>query len=252
MVKPVKLYFVSDAHLGFPDHEKSLVRERMLVSFLKKAAEDATDIYLLGDIFDFWFEYSKVVPKYFTRLLGTIAEITDKGITVHFFTGNHDMWTFGYLEKECGVTLHKGCTITEYEGKRFFISHGDGLGPDDKGYKRLKIIFNSRILQWLFSRFHPNFSFWFAHKWSYNSRIKEKPEGYTFQGEEKERLLKYSGRKLEDNHFDYFIFGHRHVPYISKLNETSSFVLLGDWLRHFTYAVYDGNSIELKKYGNDA
>lgn len=248
MDKPPKLYFVSDAHLGFPDHATSLKREKELVKLLEAAEQDATEIYLLGDIFDFWFEYRHVVPRYFTRLLGTIARITDKGIPVHFFCGNHDMWTFGYLEKECGVILHRDRQVVEYNGKRIFIAHGDGMGPDDKGYKRLKRVFSSGVLQWLFARFHPNFAFWLGKKWSYNSRMKERQEDYTFQGEEKERLILYSKRKLEKEAFHGFVFGHRHVPYHTRIGESCDLILLGDWLHHFTYAVYDGQRWELKNW----
>ena len=243
-----KIYFVSDAHLGFPNHAASLEREKKLVSFLRETAADATEIYLLGDIFDFWFEYSQVVPRNFTRLLGTIAELNDKGIKVHFFIGNHDMWTFGYLEQECGVILHRDRLITEYNGKRFFIAHGDGMGPGDKGYKRLKRVFNSPVMQWLFARFHPNFSFRIARKWSHSSRLNEKAEDMQFKGEDQERLLQYALRKTESEHFDFFIFGHRHVPFYKQIGDKTHFVMLGDWLNHFTYAVFDGNEIHLKEY----
>lgn len=240
---------MSDAHLGFPNHAESLKREKKLVSFLKETASDATEIFLLGDIFDFWFEYRHVVPRNFTRLLGTLGELSDKGIKVHFFTGNHDLWTFGYLEQECGVILHRDRLIAEFNGKRFFMAHGDGMGPGDKGYKRLKMIFTSRTLQWMFARFHPNFAFWIGRRWSYNSRMKEKPEDFSFKGEEQERLLQYAIRKNESDPYDCFVFGHRHVPYHKIIGNNTHFVMLGDWLHHFTYAVFDGNEIQLKHYG---
>jgi UDP-2,3-diacylglucosamine hydrolase len=243
-----KLYFVSDAHLGFPDHATSLVREKKLIAFLKEASADAKEIFLVGDIFDYWYEFKSVVPRGFTRLLGTISEITDSGIKVHFFAGNHDMWSFGYLEKECGVMFHKDEYIAEYNGKRFIVAHGDGMGPHDKGYKFLKKIFTSKVLRWMFSRLHPNFNLWYGQSWSYRRRKREKPEEYTFLGEEKEHLLQYSLHLLEKEHYDYMIYGHRHVPYHKRHNDKTDIVLLGDWLHHYTYAVYDGTGIELKYF----
>lgn len=250
MSERTKIYFVSDAHLGLPNHNESLKRERKLIDLLHKMSVDAKEIILLGDIFDFWFEYKKVVPRGFTRILGTMGQLTDQGITLRFFTGNHDMWTFGYLESECGVIVHRGTLKTEYNGKKFFIAHGDGLGPGDNGYKRLKRVFNSKIMQWLFARFHPNFSFYIAQRWSHRSRMQDTEEDYTFQGEEKERLLHYARRKLEKEHFDFFVFGHRHVPLLIELDGGSKYVSLGDWLQHFTYAEFDGTDIKLNKYDN--
>lgn len=252
MAERTKIYFLSDAHLGFPDYKESLVRERILVECLQKMAIDAKEIILLGDIFDFWFEYKKVVPRGFTRILGELGQITDMGITVRFFKGNHDMWTFGYLEKECGVLVHKGKYKAEYNGKKFFIAHGDGLGPGDKGYKRLKRVFDSKLMQWVFARFHPNFSFMIAQKWSFKSRMSDTEEDYTFQGEEKERLLQYAKRKLSKTHYDYFVFGHRHVPLMVDMEQGAKYISLGDWLHHFTYAEFDGENISLKHYVHGA
>ncbi|PKP23010.1 MAG: UDP-2,3-diacylglucosamine hydrolase [Bacteroidetes bacterium HGW-Bacteroidetes-21] len=252
MTEKSKIYFVSDAHLGFPNAKESLLRERLLVELLQKMAIDAKEIILLGDIFDFWFEYKKVVPRGFTRLMGTLGLLTDQGITIRFFKGNHDMWTFGYLEKECGVIIHHGKHKTEYFGKKFFIAHGDGLGPGDKGYKRLKRVFNSKFMQWFFARFHPNFSFTIAQKWSFSSRLSDTVEDYTFQGEENERLLHYARRKLKKEPFDFFVFGHRHVPLLIDMDNGAKYVSLGDWLHHFTYAEFDGNIMKLNVYPHAA
>ncbi|MCX7862126.1 MAG: UDP-2,3-diacylglucosamine diphosphatase [Bacteroidales bacterium] len=246
-----KIYFVSDAHLGFPNHSESLKREKLLVQWLNEIKNDATEIYLLGDIFDFWFEYKRVVPKGFTRFFGKIAEITDNGIPVHFFTGNHDLWIFDYLPSEIGIIVHRDREIREINGKRLFIAHGDGLGPSDAGFKVLKKIFKNKTAQWLFARIHPNFAVRMAIRWSQHNRYNENPQQQTFLGKEKERLIQYAYRKLEQQHYDFFIFGHRHIPIYLKLNDKSTFINLGDWLNHFTYAVFDGKDVTLKSYNND-
>lgn len=248
MNKQTKIYFVSDAHLGFPNYEESRKREQLLVRWLDEISKDATEIYLLGDIFDFWFEYKRVVPKGFTRLLGKIAELTDRGITVHFFTGNHDLWVFDYLPKETGVIVHRDRQIRIINGKKFFIAHGDGLGPSDIGFKYLKKIFKNKFAQWLFARIHPNFAIRLAIKWSQHNRYSEDPQNFNFLGEDKERLIQYAKRKLEKEHYDFFIFGHRHVPIIFPLSSNSLFINLGDWLNHFTFAIFDGNTVQLLSY----
>jgi len=246
--KPLKIYFVSDAHLGFPNHQESLKREKLLVEWLNMVSKDATEIYLLGDIFDFWFEYKHVVPRGFTRFLGKLSEICDKGIKVHFFTGNHDMWIFDYLPKEVGLIVHKDREVRIINQKRFFIAHGDGLGPEDTTFKLLKKIFKNKTAQWIFARIHPNFAVKLAIKWSHSNRYKESLEKQNFLGVDKERLIQYAYRKLEEQHYDIFIFGHRHIPFELKLNKKSTFINLGDWIKHFTYAEFDGNNIKLKYF----
>ncbi|NLA23647.1 MAG: UDP-2,3-diacylglucosamine diphosphatase [Bacteroidales bacterium] len=239
-----KIYFLSDAHLGIPDFESSLEREKLLVKWLEEVSLDAKEIYLLGDIFDFWFEYKKLAPRGFTRFLGTLAKLTDSGVKIYFFTGNHDMWVFDYLPKETGVIICREPEIKEFSGKRFYIAHGDGLGPFDKKFKLLKRVFKSKTCQWFFKRLHPNFSFWIAQSWSRNSRKKHKlPEHPNF---EEEWLVKYARMVLEEQHIDHFVFGHRHIPYQYQLNEKSSITNLGDWLINFSYAVFDGE--ELKQF----
>ncbi len=242
---------MSDAHLGFPNAEESLKREKMLVQWLTEISSDASEIYLLGDIFDFWFEYKRVVPKGYIRLLGKIAEITDSGIPVHFFTGNHDLWIFNYLPSEIGITLHHDREIREINGKKLFIAHGDGLGPSDKGFKYLKQVFINPVAQWLFARIHPNFAVRLATRWSQHNHYHESVEDVTFLGEDKERLIQYANRKLQQEHFDFFIFGHRHIPLEIELQEHAKFINLGDWLYHFTYAVFDGNNIYLHEFKNN-
>jgi len=241
-----KIYFASDVHLGLPNYESSLKREKIFVKWLDEIKDDAQEIYLLGDIFDFWFEYKRAIPKGFSRFLGKLCEITDAGIPVHFFTGNHDMWIFDYLPKETGVILHKKPLLTELSGKKFYLSHGDGVGPGDPMYKLLKKIFASRLSQWLFARFHPNIGIWIANRWSSHSRYSR--ETRPFEGEDKEWIIIHSKELLQQEHFDYMIYGHRHFPTDIIINKTTRYINLGDWLSHFTYAVFDGKEIYLKEY----
>ncbi|QKG79292.1 UDP-2,3-diacylglucosamine diphosphatase [Tenuifilum thalassicum] len=246
MSQDKKIYFASDLHLGLPNLEKSLPREKMFVSWLDEIYPSTSELYLLGDIFDFWFEYRRVVPKGYTRFLGKIAQFTDSGIPVHFFTGNHDVWMFDYFEKELGVTIHREPIVRELLGARFLLAHGDGLGPGDPGYKLLKRIFTSPTLQWLFAKLHPNFSLWFGNQWSVSSRY-SKEITHNFRGEE-EQITKFSRIKLSDEHFDFFIFGHWHSPIIYPLADNSNLTVLGDWLVSNTYGVWDGEQFNLMRY----
>ena len=250
MTEKKNIYFASDVHLGTPNHKESLVRERLFVKWLDEIKNDAKEIYLLGDIFDFWYEYKHVAPRGFTRTLGKIAEITDSGTPVHFFAGNHDLWIFDYLTEETGVILHREKLIKEFNGKKFLLAHGDGLGPHDKGFKRMKKVFTNGFAQWMFSRIHPNFAFWVAKKWSRSSRDSYSKSQMQFKGEDGEWLILYAKEKLKTQHYDYFIFGHRHVPIDIKIGESSQFINLGDWLYNYTYAVFDGSKLELKKYSD--
>ena len=243
-----KIYFASDAHFGLEGPAGSLSREKLFVKWLEKIRNDALEVYLLGDIFDFWFEYRQVVPRGYTRVLGKIAELTDSGIPVHFFTGNHDIWVFDYLPGETGMIIHKGPYVTELYGKKFYLAHGDGLDEDDTGFRIMKRIFTNPLLQWLFARLHPNFAIWFGHKWSHRSRY-SKELITPFQGEDKEEHMIFANRMLENEHFDYFVFGHRHIPLDLPLkNGSSRYINLGDWLWHFSYAVFDGNTMEIRKF----
>ena len=245
-----KIYFLSDAHLGLPPHEKSLKREKLLTKWLEETRKDAHSIYLLGDIFDYWFEYRKVVPRGFTRLLGKISEITVSGIPVYFFTGNHDVWVFDYLPSETGIEVFRKPLHIEINGKKFFIAHGDGLGPYDKGYNIIKWIFTCRLLQWLYARIHPNASTAFAHTWSKHSRL-SKDAFLPFMGEEKEFQILFSKDLLKTEHFHYFVYGHRHLPIDITIGENSRLICLGDWFINFTYAVFDGKDMELMAYPKD-
>jgi UDP-2,3-diacylglucosamine hydrolase len=241
------IYFASDAHFGLPSPVESIPRERLFVKWLDEIQPTAAEIYLLGDMFDFWFEYKYVVPRGFTRMLGKIAEITDSGIPVHFFTGNHDLWVSDYLPLETGMIVHKDSYTTTLAGKRFYMAHGDGLGSGDPGFRIIKWVFNNKTLHWLFSRLHPNFAVWMAHKWSHKSRY-SKELSKPFMGEDREHLVLFSNSILDREHVDFFVYGHRHIPLNLLLkNGTSRMISLGDWLVNFTYAVFDGKSLEIKK-----
>ncbi|MDP4188391.1 MAG: UDP-2,3-diacylglucosamine diphosphatase [Bacteroidota bacterium] len=247
MEEQKKIYFASDLHLGLYPYQQSREREKLFVSWLDQVKKDAAGIYLLGDMFDYWYEYKKVVPRGFTRFLGKICEITDSGIPVHYFTGNHDVWIFDYLSSETGVIVHHEPVVKVFDGKKFFIGHGDGLGSGDYSYKLLKAIFTSKFLQFCFSRIHPNLTVAFGQAWSRKSRY-SKGISEVFKGEEREQLVKFAKEKLQKEHFDYFVFGHRHLLLDIKLNETSRYINVGDWIFNFSYAVWDGKTMQLKKY----
>lgn len=242
-----KIYFVSDAHLGLPPERKSKEREKLLVKWLQEKRKDAGAFYLMGDIFDYWFEYKKVVPRGFVRLLGKLAELTDAGIPIFFFTGNHDVWVFDYLPRETGIVIHKKPDIHTYNNQRFYLAHGDGLGPGGKRFKFLKKIFKSKTLQWLYARIHPNTATGFAHRWSKKSRF-SKGNYVPWLGEEKEHLVIHSKSIESKEHNDFYVYGHRHVPKEHMLNNKSKLVYLGDWFVNFSYAEYDGKDLKLKFY----
>ena len=242
-----KIYFASDLHLGVPNREKSLVREKLFVQWLDEIKNDAEAIYLVGDIFDFWFEYKKAVPKGYVRLLGKLAEISDSGIPIHIFTGNHDMWLFDYLEDEINAHIYREPIEISMKGKRFFISHGDGLGPGDNGYKLIKKIFKNKLCQWLFERIHPNLGISIAQYWSKKSRIANGEKDESYHGE-KERLTQFCKEKMKTIEVDYFIFGHRHLPLEVDLGNNTIYINLGEWVNYNSYAVFDGKRLELKRY----
>ena len=247
-----KIYFLSDFHLGAPDYEKSILRERKIVDFLRQARKDAAMIFLVGDMFDFWFEYRDVVPKGYVRILGALAEITDSGIPVHFFIGNHDMWMRGYFERELNIPVFDKPKVYEWGGKRFYIGHGDGLGPGDHGYKFLKKIFRNKICQSLFGALHPWLGIGIANYFSRKSRAKTGNEDAIWLGNDNEWLVIYANEVLKGDYYDYFIFGHRHYPVDVLLqNGKSHYINLGDWITNFTYATWDGVQMDLKKFSGD-
>lgn len=243
-----KIYFSSDNHLGAPTNELSKPREEKFLRWLDEVKEDAAAIFLLGDLFDFWFEYKHVVPKGFVRVLGKIAEIKDSGIPIYFFIGNHDLWMNGYFEDELGIPVFHHPKEFIFNQKLFFIGHGDGLGPGDKGYKRMKKVFTNPFSKWLYRWLHPDLGIPLGKHLSVKNKLISGDEDAKFLGEENEWLAIYAKRKLETKDYDYFIFGHRHLPMEIKLNEKSTYFNLGDWISHFTYGVFDGTNFQLKKF----
>ena len=242
-----KIYFASDLHLGVPNRKKSLEREKLFVQWLDKIKSDAEAIYLLGDIFDFWFEYKKVIPKGYVRLLGKLAELSDKGISIHIFTGNHDMWIFDYIETEINAHIYREPVQICLKEKHFYIGHGDGVGPGDKSYKIIKKIFQNKLCQWLFERVHPNLGISIAQYWSKKSRIANHEKNRNYYGD-KEWLTQFCKQKMKTTDVDYFIFGHRHLPLEIDLGNQTKYINLGDWINYKSYAVFDGKKLKLKHY----
>jgi len=246
--KNKKIYFASDNHLGLPNSEVSLVREKHFISWLEEVRKDAAAIYLLGDLFDFWIEYKTVVPKGFVRVLGKLAELSDSGIPITFFTGNHDLWMRDYFHKELNITVYRQPITLTVGTTRFLIGHGDGLGPGDKGYKLMKKLFTNPFSQWLFRWLHPDLGVRLGQYLSQKNKFISGEEDVKFLGDDKERLVAYSQKKLKEEHFDYFVFGHRHLPLEIDLNQNSKYINLGDWITHNTYAVFDGTTLKLKTW----
>ncbi len=242
------IYFLSDFHLGAPDHTNSLEREKILVQFLTEIKDKASEIFVVGDMFDFWYEYRNVVPKGYTRLLGKLAELSDAGIDLHFFVGNHDMWMRDYFQKELNIPVYFEPKEFERYGKKFLIGHGDGLGPGDHGYKRLKKVFRNPVSKWLFGILPPVLGMGLANYLSRRSRAQTGATEEIFLGEDKEWLIIYSKEVLQKKKIDFFVFGHRHLPIYYRLNEDSRYINLGDWIRYYTYAIFDGQQLELKSY----
>jgi len=248
LTKGKKIYFASDNHLGAPNFEESLVREKKFVSWLDTVKKDADAIFLVGDIFDFWFEYKQVVPKGFTRTLGKIAEITDAGIPIHLFVGNHDMWLVDYFEKELNLIVYKNPKELNINDKVFLIGHGDGLGPGDSSFKRMKKVFRNSFFQWCFRWIHPDIGIKLGKYLSNSNKLLSTNKDLKFNGNEEEWLTKYCRSKLKQKHYDFFVFGHRHIPLEVELNGNSKYINLGDWVTHFTYAEFDGDSVSLEKF----
>jgi UDP-2,3-diacylglucosamine hydrolase len=221
--KGKKIYFSSDNHLGAPTQDESMPREIKFVKWLDSIKGDAAAIFLLGDLFDFWFEYKTVVPKGFVRVLGKLSEISDSGIPIYFFVGNHDLWMHGYFEKELNIPVYHEPKQFVFNEKNFLIGHGDGKGPGDKGYKRMKKVFVSPFFKFLFRWLHPDIGVRLAQHLSVKNKLISGDEDKEFLGEENEWLAQYAKRKLQTNHYDYFIFGHRHYPMEIKVGENSSY-----------------------------
>ncbi len=245
-----KLYFASDFHLGAPNLDKSKSREKRIVKWLDHIKDSAGAVFLVGDIFDFWFEYKHVIPKGHTRLLGKLAEFVDANIPVHLFCGNHDMWMFGYLQNEIGVQVHRDEFEFTQNGFRFFVAHGDGLGPGDYKYKRLKKIFRHPLCQWLFARIHPNIGIGIAQWSSHSSRKANADEDKLYKGTDHEYLYHYVHRKSQTIPADIFVFGHRHLPLRFPIRN-SLYYNLGEWINYETFLCFDGQKASLLTFKND-
>lgn len=243
-----KIYFLSDFHLGAPDAASSLKREKLIVQFLDSIKTEAHSIFIVGDMFDFWYEYRKVVPKGAIRLLGKIAELADSGIAIYFFVGNHDMWMNSYFQQELNVPVYFEPKVFQINNKKFFIGHGDGLGPGDQGYKALKKVFRNPVCHWLFGILPPFIGVGVANYFSHKSRLATSTSEETFLGEDKEWLLIYSKEVLKKEYFDFFVFGHRHLPIDYRLSNNSRYINLGEWMNFCTYAVFDGETLEVKSF----
>jgi UDP-2,3-diacylglucosamine hydrolase len=243
-----KIFFLSDFHLGAPDAVSSLVREKKIIAFLDEIKNQASHIFILGDLFDFWFEYKNVVPKGYVRILGKLAEITDSGVPIDFFVGNHDMWMKDYFQKELNIKVHFEPVPFQLHEKKFLIGHGDGLGPGDHGYKFIKKLFRNPIAQTAFGILPPAIGIGLANYFSRKSRAKTGNSDEVFESADKEWLVSYCKDVLKTEHYDYFVFGHRHLPLDIQMNENSKYINLGDWIKYFSYAELDGQQLHLKYY----
>ncbi len=254
LAKNKKIYFISDSHFGAPNREESLKRERLFIRWLDEAKQDAQEIYIMGDLFEFWFEYNTVVQKGHVRLFGKLAEITDSGIKVYFFRGNHDVWAFDYLAEELNIKIYADTLITTYNDKKFFLGHGDGLGEGDKGYKFLKKVFRNKVNQWLFRWLHPDIGTAMGLYWTNQSRNSHENHGIDLVNEKGiQRLTGFCNEILKtDSTIDYFIFGHVHKPQITDLNHNARYFSIGDWIEHFSFLVFDGEKLEQKFYKKPA
>lgn len=243
-----KVYFASDFHFGIPDRASSIAREKRVCKWLDEIKHDAEQLYLVGDLFDAWFEYGKVIPKGYTRFLGKLAELSDNGLKIEAFTGNHDLWMLDYFMDELNIPVHHAPIEREFNGKKFFIGHGDGLGPGDHGYKLLKKVLRNPLAQWLYRRVHPDTGVGMAEWFSKRGPKHVDSEKEKFQGPEKEYLVQFCLEKLNKEYFDYFIFGHRHLALHYPLPQNSLYINLGDWIKFDSYGVFDGKEMKLEFY----
>ena len=247
-----KIYFASDQHFGAPTPEASFPREKKFVAWLDTVKKDAEAIFLLGDLFDFWFEYKTVVPKGFVRVLGKLAEIKDSGIPIYFFIGNHDLWMNDYFEKELNIPVYHSPQEFLINNKTFLIGHGDGLGPGDHGYKRMKKVFTFPLFKWMFKWLHPDLGVRLGHYMSVKNKLISGDEDAKYLGDENEWLVLYCKEKLTEKHYDYFVFGHRHLPLEIKLQENSTYMNLGDWIQYYTYGEFSNSEFKLLKFNENS
>lgn len=244
-----KIYFASDAHLGLSIYEDRKVAERRLTRWMDSIKPSCKALYFVGDMFDYWFEYKYVVPKGFVRFIGKIAEFIDEGIPVYLYTGNHDIWMFGYFQDELGATIREQDTIEEFDGKRFYIGHGDGLGDPSLSFRFLRAFFRNKACQAMYKWIHPDVTMPFGLSWSkFNRKKKQGNEAEQYIGEEREFLVQFAKRHRKENKIDFYIFGHRHILLDLPIEEESRVIILGDWITNFTYAEWNGSTLELKRY----
>ena len=246
-----KIYFASDSHLGARSHEDPLLLEKKFVRWMDSIKEDAAALYLLGDVFDYWYEYKYVVPKGYVRFLGKLAELSDLGIEIHIFIGNHDIWMFDYLSKEIGAIIHRDVQTVDLLGKRFFLGHGDEVDYRSKWFRLIRVLFRNKLCQWLYASIHPRWTFGFAFGWSQSSRRKglRKGKEQKYEGEESEYLVLFAKDYLKIHpEINYFIFGHRHIMLDLMLTHTSHLVITGDWMTLFSYVEWDGEELMLKQF----
>lgn len=250
LIQGKKIYFASDQHFGVPNQSESRIREEKFIRWLDVIKKDAQVLFLMGDLFDFWHEWKYVVPKGYIRVLGKIAELKDFGIEIYFFVGNHDLWMKNYFEEELGIPIYFEKRYYEINNKNFLLAHGDGLGPGDKGYKRMKKVFTNPLAQWAFRWLHPDIAMRIANYMSQKNKLISGIEDQKFLGEDKEFLIQYAKEKLKTENIDYFVFGHRHLPLIFDLEKGAKYINLGDWIVYFTFGVYDGESFEVQTFEN--
>ena len=243
-----KIYFASDQHFGAPTRAQSKLRERKFVNWLDTIKNDADTIFLLGDLFDFWFEYKKAVPKGFVRVLGKLAELKDSGINIHFFVGNHDLWMRNYFQEELNIPVYYQPKEFSFNNKIFLVGHGDGLGPGDIGYKRMKKVFTNSLAKWLYRWLHPDIGIRLAQYLSVKNKLISGEEDVKFLGDENEWLVQYCKKKLTEKQYDFFVFGHRHLPLEISISESAKYVNTGDWITHYTYGVFEGEDLILKTF----
>lgn len=238
-----KTYFISDLHLG-ASYLDTRTSEQRVIEWLNTIKADAKRLILLGDILDYWFEYRHVVPRGYVRFLGKLAELSDSGVEIHWFTGNHDIWIFDYLPAELGITLHRTNEIMDIDGHKFFLAHGDDVGRRKWSFRFIQSVFRNKVAQWCYSWIHPDLTMILAHKWSSSSRKKNDKKGEEhFRGEKHEPLVQFAKEYIKDNDVEYLIFGHRHILLDLMLTRSNRMVILGDWIKHFSYATFDGNNL---------
>ena len=245
----MKIYFVADAHLGSLAYNDKLNSEKKLVRWMDSIKADCEALYLLGDMIDFWFEHKLVVPKGYARFFGKIAEFTDSGIPVYWFTGNHDIWLFNYVQKELGVIVYNDALEIVLHGKKFYMAHGDGLGDPSLQFRILRKIFHNRFCEILFGTLHPRLSIGFGLAWAKRSRLKREKEPEVYLGEDNEYLIQFAKAhavKSRENAADFYVFGHRHILLDLMISSKSRVIILGDWIHHFSYGEFDGKDFRLK------